>query len=76
MKYLVLFCSLWATAASAEPMQMIKTVPEGATLEYRIQGSAAQSMNLAPGTYRITIESLSGSDIKKPARRRARRHNG
>jgi hypothetical protein len=76
MKYAILFCSLWATAASAEPMQMIKTVPEGASMEYQIHGKVQQSMALQPGTYRITIESLSGSDIKKPARRRARRHNG
>jgi microcystin degradation protein MlrC len=45
--------------AKAEPLRIIKTVPEGATLELRIHGTIAQSMSVEPGTYEITVRSLS-----------------
>lgn len=43
---------------AGETQQVIKTVPEGSTLELRIRGAVAQSMSVAPGTYRITIEQM------------------
>jgi hypothetical protein len=41
-----------------EPMQITKTVPEGSTLELRINGQVAQSINIRPGTYKIIVEQL------------------
>lgn len=44
--------------AVSEPMQMIKSIPEGATLELHVNGQVAQSMNIRPGTYKIIIQEL------------------
>jgi hypothetical protein len=41
-----------------EPMQVTKTVPEGSTLELRINGQVSQSINIKPGTYKIIVEQL------------------
>jgi hypothetical protein len=74
MKYLILIASLFVVTdiASAEPLRVIRTVPEGATIEYRINGRVEQSMNLAPGTYEITVRSLSedGAIHGRPRRRK------
>jgi len=37
---------------------VIKTIPEPATLEYRVRGVAMQSMNIEPGVYKITVQKL------------------
>lgn len=47
-----------APAPQGETQTITKTVPAGAALEYRIQGSLVQSMHIEPGVYRITIERL------------------
>jgi hypothetical protein len=47
--------------AQAEPMRIIKTVPEGSTLELRVQGKVVQSMSVQPGTYEISIRDV-GND--------------
>jgi hypothetical protein len=51
---------LFAAAAVPvqQPMRMIKDVPQGATIEYLIQGRVVQTMSLRPGRYRITVEEL------------------
>lgn len=45
-------------STAAEPLRVIKTVPEGATVEYRVRGVVVQSMALAPGTYEITVRDV------------------
>lgn len=35
--------------------ESIKSVPPGATLEYRVNGQVAQSLNIPPGVYKISI---------------------
>jgi hypothetical protein len=37
---------------------MIKTVPEAATLEYRVKGQIVQSIDIRPGVYKIVVELL------------------
>lgn len=37
---------------------MIKSVPEAATLEYRVGGQVVQSIDIKPGTYKISITQL------------------
>lgn len=44
--------------ARARAETVIKTVPEGATLEYRVGGQLVQNMPLRAGTYRITVEEM------------------
>lgn len=39
-------------------MSVIKTIPEEATLEYRIHGRLVQSIKLLPGTYQIMVRQL------------------
>jgi len=48
----------WAVSAAVQRQEMIKDVPQGATIEYLIQGRVVQSMSLRPGRYRITVEEL------------------
>jgi hypothetical protein len=44
---------------AAEPTSsMIKTVPQSATLEYRVGGQLIQSLSISPGTYQITVKRL------------------
>jgi hypothetical protein len=54
----ILVLLLITTSARAEPLQIIKTVPEGATIEYRVRGEIVQSQSLPAGTYRITVEEI------------------
>lgn len=35
-----------------------RTVPVGASLQYEIRGRVIQSLDLRPGTYRVTVERL------------------
>lgn len=38
--------------------EQIKSVPPGASIEYRINGQVAQSLTIPPGVYRISITQL------------------
>lgn len=49
---------LMLTCARARAESLIRTVPEGATLEYRVGGQVVQSVPLRAGTYRITVEEI------------------
>lgn len=62
MKILCIAAALVASTlyARSEPLVVVKTVPPGATLEYRINGAVSQTVPLSPGTYRITVEAISG----------------
>jgi hypothetical protein len=50
-----------ACVVHAEPLRIIKTVPEGSTLELRVHGNVVQSMAVQPGTYEISIRDV-GND--------------
>jgi hypothetical protein len=47
-----------ATQAVESGLSMIKTIPQAATLEYRIKGQVIQSIDIAPGTYQISVKQL------------------
>lgn len=47
-----------ANAVGPQPLEMIKTIPQAATLEYRIGGRVIQSLDIAPGTYQISIKQI------------------
>lgn len=64
--------AFFADKATAEPLRIIKTVPEGATLELRIHGAIAQSMSVQPGTYEINVRALSQDGAVHGRPRRAR----
>lgn len=46
----------WASKAAS--VSTIKTIPPGATLEYRINGQIAQSIPVPPGKYKITVQEI------------------
>jgi hypothetical protein len=48
----------WAADTFNKPVSMIKTIPEVASLEYRIRGQIIQTMTIMPGTYEISIKQL------------------
>jgi hypothetical protein len=52
----LLVLSTLLARSETNAITMIKTVPEGATLNYSVRGQLRQTMALTPGTYRITIE--------------------
>lgn len=45
-------------ALEREPLVMVKTVPQAATLEYRVKGQLLQSLDIVPGVYQISIKQL------------------
>lgn len=49
---------VWGATAHAETQSMIKTVPEGSSVNYIVDGRVVQSMTLRAGTYRLTIEEM------------------
>jgi hypothetical protein len=56
MKYAIIALGLLLSActARAEPLRVIKTVPNGGTLTFTADG-VSQSMPIQPGTYEIVI---------------------
>jgi hypothetical protein len=62
MKYVIIALGLLLSActARAEPLRVIKTVPNGGTLTFTADGQS-QSMAIQPGTYEIIITTLSGA---------------
>jgi hypothetical protein len=49
--------------AKAEPIRIIKSVPEEAVIEYKVKGKVIQSMILLPGTYEITVRDLAADGV-------------
>lgn len=59
----MLITLLVVSSVRAEPLRVIKTVPEGATMEYRINGSLISAVALAPGVYEITVREIAGANV-------------
>jgi hypothetical protein len=51
---------------AAHAFTIVKDVPPGATIEFHVNGVVAQSAPLAPGRYRITVETVDGSAAIRP----------
>lgn len=52
--------SLLVTPTRAEMIVKNFAVPEGATLSYSVGDRVIQSIPVAPGSYRVTIETIEG----------------
>ena len=60
-------------AHADETLVMYKTVPEGAAVQYVIDGKVVQSQSLRPGTYRLSITAIGGGSASTAIGHRARR---
>lgn len=52
---LILFLGAAISAPDEPVVRLTRVVPEGAVFEYRVPGSAPQTIRLQPGTYEIVI---------------------
>jgi hypothetical protein len=74
--YLLVALALVALALAPRPalsLELIKTVPAGASVQLVIDGRVAQSQAIAPGTYRIVVEEVAAASMHDAARRRRHR---
>jgi len=56
---LILTGTAMATMSARAPLlQITRSVPADAELQYRVGGRVVQSLDLRPGTYRITVEEI------------------
>lgn len=71
--YVLVALALLGLALAPRPalsLELIKTVPEGATVQLVIRGQVVQSAQIAPGTYRIVVEAVASASVSDRRRRR------